>query len=380
MKAGTRIRAAAMLLACVLFLTGCWDKIEIEDRLFVLGIGVDSVVKEDGKVSSDRYALTFVSPMVEKVAEGGGPAFSTYKTEDNSVIMSLSQLMERFSQKQFFGHCRVIIFGREVMENDKILKEVIDGAFRYHEMHNSMYAYIASDRAEGVFKVEPVYDNLLMPYIAGITENSDYNSRIIKLTLNDMIIMLTDQEGGLVIPKIVPEEKEVKMDGAGVLKNYKLIGYLDDQEVAVYNWLTDKAQGGDIAVKHEDVVLGFRHFDFDRKIELSRVEDGKIYLNYNMETEGSIEEFIMGEEILENSVLQDIEKKVEEKIESESGKLIKRFQEEFRIDLIGAGDYLSKHQPGLYKTIEKEYDKFFTDNIVINVNAVVNIRRVGLIR
>lgn len=380
MKTGKTLRAAAMLLACMFLLTGCWDKIEIEDRLFVLGIGVDSVGKEGQKISEDRYALTFVSPMVDKVKGGGGPAFSTYKTEDNSIIMSLAQLLERFSQKQFFGHSKVIIFGEDILKNEKLLKEVIDGVSRYHEMHNSMYAYIVSGRAEDVFKVEPVYDNLLMPYIAGITENSDYNSKILQLSLIDMIIMLTDQEGGLVIPKIIPEDKELKMNGAGVIKNYKLIGYLDDQEVAVYNWLADKAKGGDIAIKHGDVVLAFRHFTFGRKIELSKVEGGKIYLNYNMETEGSIEEYILGQKILEDSTLKEIDRKVEEKIESESGKLIKKFQEEFGIDLIGARDYLSKHQPALYKTIEKDYEKYFAENIVINVNASANIRRVGLIR
>jgi len=39
MRAIKSLKAAAVLL-CVLLLAGCWDKIEIEDRLFVLSIGV----------------------------------------------------------------------------------------------------------------------------------------------------------------------------------------------------------------------------------------------------------------------------------------------------------------------------------------------------
>ncbi len=346
----------------------------------MLRIGVDFVTDGGRNVPGDKYTLTFVAPMVEKVKGGGGTAFSTYKTVDNSVIMSLSQLLERFSQKQFFGHTRVIIFGEDILKDKKILKEVIDGVSRYHELHNSMYAYIVSGRAEDVFRVEPVYENLLMPYIAGITENSDYNSRILKMSLLDMIIMLTNHKGGLVIPRITPEEKEVKMNGAGVLKDYKLIGYLEDQEVAVYSWLTDKARGGNITVEHENATIAFRHFTFNRNIKLSKVEGGKIYLTYNMETEGSIEEFILGQKILEDATLKEIDKKIEKKIESESEKLIKRFQEEFVIDLIGAGDYLSKHHPSLYKTIENDYDKYFSENVVINVNADVHIRRVGLVK
>lgn len=367
-------------MLCVILLAGCWDKIEIEDRLFVLSIGIDSAEEAGNQVSKDKYTISFVSPVVDQIKEGPGPAFRTYKSVNRSVIMSLSQLLERFSKKQFFGHTRNIFFGEDVMKSEKLLKEVLDGVSRYHEFQKSMYAYIVPGRAEEVFAVKPMYDKLLAPYIAGIIENSDYTSKIIKLTLADMLIMLENQKGGLVIPKLVPEKEEVKICGAGVLKDYKLIGYLDDQEAEVYNWLINKAKGGNIEAKYNDISTVFRHYTFNRKIEMPKVESGKIYLNYNIEVEGSIEEYMMGKEILDNVLLKEISKEVEKKIENESEKLIKKFQQEFEIDLIGARDYLSKYQPKLYKTIENDYEKFFTDSIVIKVTAKANIRRVGLIK
>jgi len=379
MRAIKSLKAAAVLL-CVLLLAGCWDKIEIEDRLFVLSIGVDSAEAAEQQVSEDKYTLSFVSPVVDQIKEGPGPAFHTYKTVDNSIIMSLSQLLERFSKKQFFGHTRNIFFGEDILKDEKLLKEILDGISRFHEFHNSMYAYFVPGRAEEVFKVKPMYDKLLAPYIAGIIENSDYTSKIIKLTLSEMIIMLENQEGCLVIPRINPGKEEVKINGAGVLKNYKLIGYLGDQETSVYNWLTNKVRGGDIAIEYNNISTVFRHFTFDRKIELSKVENGNIYLNYKMETEGSIEEYMIGKEIMDNALLKEISREVEKRIEDESEKLIKKFQQEFKADLIGARDYLSKYQPKLYKTIEKDYEKFFTDSMVIEVTANVNIRRVGLIK
>lgn len=380
MRADKATRLIVLLLLCILLLSGCWDQIEIEDRLFVLGIGIDRVIGEEQKTPEDRYMLSFVSPVVDQVKEGPGPAFKTYKTVNNTVVMSLSQLMERFSQKQFFGHTRAIFFGEDIMKDEKLLKGVIDGALRYYELHNSMFAYIVPGRAEDVFKVEPMFDKLLVPYITGITENSDYTTRVMKLSLADMIKMLADQNGSLVIPVVKPDKDEVKMNGAGIVKDYKLIGYLGDQEVAVYNWLTDKAKGGNISVEHEDVPVAFRHFTFRRDIELSKVEGGKIYLNYKMKTEGSIEEYMFGKKVLDDALLKEIEKDMEKRVKGESEKLIKKFQQEFRVDLIGARDYLSKYQPKLFKTIEKDYDKFFTDNIEITVTADVHIRRVGLIK
>ncbi len=375
-----KIAALLTVLLSASILTGCWDQIEIEDRLFVLAMGVDKTGETEKKTPEDRYTITFVSPIVAQVKEGEGPAFKTYKTMNNTLIMSLSQLMERFSQKQFYEHTRGIFFGEELMKDEELLKGVIDGLTRYHELHNSMFAYIVPGKADGVFKVEPLYDRLLMPYIAGITENSDYTTKIMKLTLADMIIMLNSQKGSLVIPEVIPEKNEVKMNGAGVIKNYKLIGYLGDQEVAVYNWLTGKAKGGNISVEYQGASVAFRHFIFRRDITLAKIENGKIYINYSMETEGSVEEYMVGKKLLDDAVLKEIEKELEKRIVGESEKLVKKFQKDFKVDLIGTRDYLSKHQPKLFKTMESDYEKYFTDNIVINVTADVHIRRVGLIR
>ncbi|MGI6586301.1 MAG: Ger(x)C family spore germination protein [Gracilibacteraceae bacterium] len=379
MKAIKRLGAAAVM-SCLLLLAGCWDKVEIEDRLFVLAIGVDSATEAEQKISEDRYTLSFVAPVVDQIIEGEGPTFHTYKTVENNLITSLTQLLERFSKKQFFGHTRAIFFGEDIMKSDKLLKEVLDGVSRYHELHNSMYAYIVPGRAEEVFEVKPMYDKLLAPYIAGITENSNYTSKAMRLSLLDMTIMLENQQGGLVIPKLVPGEKEVRLNGAGVLKGYKLIGYLGDKETSVYNWLMNKAKGGAISIEYNNTPTVFRHFTFNRKIRLAKVEEGKIYLNYEMETEGSIEEYKMGWKILDNVLLEEISREVEKRIEGESEKLIEKFQKQFKADLIGVKDYLSKYQPKLYKTIEKDYEKFFTDSIVVEVTANVKIRRVGLIK
>ncbi|HOR85168.1 MAG TPA: Ger(x)C family spore germination protein [Bacillota bacterium] len=381
MKAVKRLSLAAVMLLCVLLITGCWDKVEIEDRLFALAIGVDDVKEEERKTSEDMYTFSFVAPVLEEMKkESKGPAFRTYEAVSCGIIHSQSQLLERFSQKQYFGLTRVMLFGEGMMRDEKLLKEIIDAILRYHELHNSMYAYIVPGRAEEVFEVKPKFEKLIMRYIAGITENSSYSSGILKLSLSDAIIMLINNKGGLVIPRLIPGEEEIRVSGAGVLKEYRLVGYLDDSEVSSYNRLMDKAKGGSFPVDIEGTSTVFKHFRFDRSIELSKVEGGKIYLNYNMETEGTIEEYTLNKIMLDNKFLKKVEHELGKKIESESEKLIKRFQKEFRTDLIGARDYLNKYQPKLFKTIEKDYDKYFSDNIVIKVNADVHIRRIGLIK
>ena len=67
MKAVKRLSLAAVMLLCVLLITGCWDKVEIEDRLFALAIGVDDVKEEERKTSEDMYTFSFVAPVLEEM-------------------------------------------------------------------------------------------------------------------------------------------------------------------------------------------------------------------------------------------------------------------------------------------------------------------------
>jgi len=369
-----------MLIICILCLSGCWDKIEIEDRLFVLAMGVDKTKEEEQKTPVDSYTFTFAAPVVNSVKEGEGPAFNSYKSASSTLIMSLTKLLERFSQVQFFGHCRAVIFGEDVLKDEKLFKGIIDAMMRYHELHGSMYTFVTQGKAEEIFKVEPLYDKLVGSYISGIAENSEYIARIVSLSLGELFTKLDSQNGSVVIPRVSASKEELDVLGAGVVKNYKLIGYMDEQETIVYNWLTNNAKGGTIAIEFKDASTAFRHYTFSRRIEMDKIADGKIYLNYNMETEGSIEEFQVGKEILDAGMLAELERHIEKKIEDESKKLARKFQEEYKVDLIGVRDFLSKYYPGVYKSVEKDFDQYFQDNIIINVTAQVKIRRVGLIR
>lgn len=69
-------------------LTGCWDKIEIEDRAFVMAIGIDL------SSSNKRYVVTFQFPnaaQITKGTSGGGggsekPSFAVSEVADTIFL------------------------------------------------------------------------------------------------------------------------------------------------------------------------------------------------------------------------------------------------------------------------------------------------------
>lgn len=371
-----------IMFLCITLLVGCWDKVEIEDRLFVLGIGVDKAKEEEKTNPSDRYAINFASPIVGAMKEGGGgggEAFDTYKTMAEVFTFGLNQMYERMDKKLSFQHTRILLFGEDLLKDDILFREVLDAVARSHEFHRNMYVFAVPGRTDDVFKVKPIYTKLLAPYIVGIAENSLYQSSIYKLPAYDMYNNLINLEGDTVIPVLKPSKTEVKASGAAIIKDYKLITYIDDKDCETLNWLNNKASAGIIEGQHEGVKVPFRYYDFSTNMKIDKVEGNKVYITYNMETEGSSEEYIWGRDLLDQKVLYDVENAVEKNIEDRSKELIRKFQKDYKIDLIGVGDFIRKHNPDIYKAIEKDYESFFENNIVIDVKAKAVIRRVGTI-
>jgi spore germination protein KC len=355
--------------------------VEIEDRLFVLAIGIDKVKEEEKLQPTDRYAINFVSPIVAalKKGGGGGDTFSTYKTVSSIFTFGLNQMYERMDKKLSFQHTRVLIFGEDIIKDEVLFKEVLDAVGRSHEFHRNMYVFAVPGRAEEVFKIKPKYTSVLAMYITGIAENNLYQSSIYKMPAYQMYDNLANFDGNTVIPSLRASEDEAKVSGVGIIKNYKLIGYLDDKDSETLNWLNNKANGGLIAAKYNEIDIPYIYNDFNTTLVLDKVEGDKLYLTYSMEIEGSAEEYTWSENLMDQKLLDTLEKSLAKTIEDRSKAVIDKFKNEFKVDLIGINSYLRKHHEPIYKSIEGDYEKFFTNNMIINIKAKVSIRRVGTI-
>lgn len=372
-------KLAAVLLLCVIILAGCWDKVEIEDRIFVLGIGIDKAKEEEKALPTDRYVINFASPIVGALKDGGDETFSTYKTVSSIFTFGLNQMYERIDKKLSFQHTRVLIFGEELLKDERLFKEVLDAVGRSHEFHRSMYVFSVPGRADEVFQIKPKYTKLLTSYLAGIAENNLYQSSIYKMPAHQMYDNLINSEGDTVIPSLRPSKEEAKVSGVGIIKDYKLIGFLNDTDSETLNWLNNTAVGGLVEGEQKGVIIPYKYNEFKTQLVLDKVEGDKLHLTYKMESEGSAEEFIWNQALLDQTMLDSLEKSIEKTIEERCKSLVNKFQNEYKVDLIGVAAYLRKHHPQVYKSIEKDYEGFFAKNMVINIQAKVAIRRVGTI-
>lgn len=375
-----KAKALLVLLSCMLVMTGCWDKVELEDRAFVLAIGVDKAevpTTDEVAEARDKYLFTFVNPDTAKAEEGKVLDFVTFQVQAPSYTIGITRLLQSFAQFHSYEHTKVLIFGRELMEDPVLLKSMLDNFARGHQFNISMYVFTTHNKAADIFQAKLKMKSLLAYYITGIADNEKYASRVGKLTLLDFMRQVLDNDGDAVIPSLDLHENGLTSSYLAMIKGYKYIGHMDAKETVAWKWLNGEAKGGVIQIQDGDIPVPFNYSTFKRRIYLDKIEGNKIYITYDMETEGSIEEYILGKKLLYRDKIQQLERELEQIIVKDSMYLVKKMKEEYKVDLLGIRDFLRKFHPMVYEEVMKDFENNFQDNIIINVKAEVKIRRVG---
>lgn len=369
-----------ILILLSILATGCWGIIEIEQRGFILSLGMDKLMEEDNS-GKKMYEIFIVNPDTAVAEEGKVLESTVVKTEGTSFNIGIMNLMEKYSKMLNYEHTQVFLLGQNLLEDDESVKNVLDTLTRDRQFHTSMLIFMvpAPYKVDDVLEIKPKTKELTTNYIRGVADHETQSARISKILFHDFIKLVATNDGDTVIPVLKPTGDEIKVYGIGIIKDYKLIGELDPEETIAYRWCDNRVKGGVIESVGQGYNPTFIYRKFKRKIKLEKVENEKVYLKYIMKTDGAIEEYTLDRRLADDDVIKKLENQMEEHMKKQCEDIIRKFQGEYKVDLIGAGDYLSKYHPKIYEKVSKNFDDFFQNNLVIDVDVSIKVRRIGKI-
>lgn len=113
-----------MPILCCVLLSGCWDRIEINDLAIVLATGIDY---EDGKVQlTSQIFIPRKASAGDSSGSGGSPSGVTMirTAEGRTIAEALNRLQRKVPRNMFWGHCEVIIISEQAGKRG--IREYID--------------------------------------------------------------------------------------------------------------------------------------------------------------------------------------------------------------------------------------------------------------
>ncbi|QIB27731.1 Ger(x)C family spore germination protein [Caloranaerobacter azorensis] len=372
-----------IIFMSVAILSGCWDKVEINDRAFISAIGIDIQGQggelEKNKTGYKKFIVTFVFPNVKAIRKGSSgeePRFILSSVGQNIFHVS-NALTTRSNKTMFFGHTKAIIIGEKVARDSDSLKQIFDEVERAHEMGRKVGVFISQGEARRVINIEPSLESVTGTYLAALSKAKEKSSRFTPKTIGDILPSLHDCRCVL-IPRIIPTDKGIKVAGAAVIKDYKLIGWLGEIENRSVMFITDKVTSEAIIVMDDDVLVSYVISDTSVSRN-GRMENGQIVMDITVDMEGVLQQYKLEakNDVLNNKLLRRLEGLVEKKIKSEIDGTIKKIQKEFEVDVIGIAEYLYKFKPDIWDKVKDDWEDVFPE-VKINVNVNTKIRRIGM--
>lgn len=373
------------ILASMIILVGCWDMVEIDRRIFVGIVGID--VSDE----PNKYTFYFSIPIAREImggegggggGGGGGESVELLTTEAYSLVDAARNLALRINRDMYFEHMRIVVIGEDVAREH--LRNILNPFARQTELNRRSRIAICKGKVENVMQVKPWSERLKAEYMESLYAARAMSGKFVEMDLGDFFRSLYSQNGNTLVSKITPNSTEVNIGGAGVIKNFSFVGWLNEEETQGINFFLGKIRGGDIVV--EDIwgggTITFTMLGEKTKLSLKAAEpipEFTLEVNVTGNIASTPHHTTYHHIKLESEDIEKLEDIISKEIKSQILKGVNKLQQTYRVDLLKLGDHLRKYEPKLWAKYEKDWEDIFPDvNIDINVNTT--IKNIGVLR
>lgn len=263
------VRIIAPILIICLLLSGCSTRQSLSDLTIVEMVGIDY---ENGKTKILLQYLNLaksggttdgINSNITSVASG---------TADN-ISSAISNASSALSQEIFFGQNKVILFGREFVENG--VDKGLDYLLRSVDSRPDVLVAMASDKAEKVINSPEREARIPAESIYNLLETGEQNGFGAVVSVNDLLNMYSDKTGDVYLPVIKAEKDSCLVDGIAIFSKEKYKKSLDKNQSLGFLILKNKVKNGFINVSDND--LGNVSLEFvssKAKCNLEKSENG----------------------------------------------------------------------------------------------------------
>ena len=141
MKRIKHLLMACLLTASALCMSGCWDMVEINDRLCIRGVGID-VGEQEGMIS-----VTFQMLLPYETSDiQSSPMYQNLTIEAATLSEAVDLLATNVKQKPHFEHLSAIVLGEETAKRAAVY--VLDYFYRVPQVRRNCEVVAVSGLAK----------------------------------------------------------------------------------------------------------------------------------------------------------------------------------------------------------------------------------------
>lgn len=380
-----KIKFVLILSALVMVLSGCLGKTEINDLGMVMAVGLDKGEKK----GTIKITAQIVRPADARGSTGapsgqtGEPVWSITATGD-SIFDAIRHLGMSSSRRIYWAHNYAVIINEELAKEG--VNDIIDFFSRNHQLRMQTLVMVTPDSASEIVSTltgievipgQAINDLFLYNSVtasAPQTQIIDLQQAYLNETTQPVLARISLKESGISNkkPTAEPSLKQIKLDGAGVFKNDKLIGTISSNDAMGLLFFLENAHSSAVVTHCPDqpekamtVELKYENFDVT-----PTYENNQVGFDIKLNSVVQLVEAGCPFSIENETQVKQLEKQLEENLKGKIEKILQLAQEEYKSDFLELGETFKNRYPAEWKDIVSKWEDEFTEakmNIKVDV-------------
>lgn len=378
-----RIPLVLSICMSIFVLSGCWDRVEVNDLAIITGAAIDKGGDNQIELSLQIFIpKTLGSGGGQAGGSGGGKMTVTASQTGKNIADALSKLQGKIPREIFWGQCKVFVIGEELAKQG--IQEQMDFLLRHPEPRGRAYVYVSEGKAKTILEVVPNLERYSAEVLREIT-----NYRIgMQITLQDVDEMLTGIAPAVALPYVHIEKEQtsegkslkyVHIDGTAVFHKDQMVGILTEAETRGVLWLRDEIRGYtvNVGIEGEEGLVSLN--PVAARVHLNpQIEGDKWKMTVDVDTEGAIVQNETNINFHDPKLLKKVEHAYQKSIETRIEEALNQIQHKLHADIVGFSKEFYRKYPNEWKRVENRWDEMFSE-MDITINVMAHIRRDGYI-
>ncbi|WP_231630197.1 Ger(x)C family spore germination protein [Lysinibacillus sp. ZYM-1] len=378
-----------LLLLAVLLLAGCWNKRELNELAIVTAVGVD---KTDEFI---EISVQIVNP--SQVASNKSTSFQvpvfTYHAKGKTLFEAIRKLTTLTPRKPYYAHAQVIIIGEEMAEYG--MNSILDLFQRDPEGRSDFNIIVAHEStAQEILSIlTPLEDIPANKMLKSLKDSEDVLGSTESVILDDLITSLGSIDHSAVLPTIqihgdvdagktssnvekIDSPANLQYGGFAVFKNYKLIGFLTEEESKGYNFLHNNIQSTVQKIPClEKGKISTEVLNSSTKVTGS-IKNDKPSIQIQVNLEQNVAELSCPLDLTKPETIDFLNKETSKLIQENLEQTLHTIQKTYQVDILKFSEVLHREDHQAWKRIKKDWATLYP-NLPVSVEVNVKTKGIG---
>lgn len=352
------IKKITIILTTIIFITGCYDYVEINNLVIISGIGID--------YQNDEFILTVEALYNEEINNSSDEIGKTFTASGKTLTDAFNNISLMLDKEPYLAHLKILVISDEVA--NKQMNTLFDFFLRNNQIRN-IFNIVVSDNAspKEILNTTNKLFKVSSERIKDLLENNQYSNYISKnIYFKNVVSDYLSKEKNITLSSIKVDGDDLSLSDLYIFNNKKIVTRLSDNEANILSILDNKGLRSYFKYKCDaDKYTIISVYKNNPKITISK---DKFSIMNNLQAE--VIENDCNIHLENNNIQKEIANEFIKIINIDTTNLIKKLKEK-NSDILGINNkYYLK-----YKMKNKNYFKH-TD---FNVKTKLNINRKGLI-